>query len=361
VRCLTVLRHVQPQRTPAFHSPNFLDGASALLSTTVDLQLEAIRIVTPCTSREQFIAMFSRYCTATSCFIPSSETRPIGTATVFSIRLADGTLLLRGEGVVLDSWSHGNHRFRRPGLHLGIHRLDDDCGELFAMLVVEPSTTAVPIPPKTQLQMLLAAAPSVVSEVETPTIEMPPLALPEEPRVPGSPFILPANPLTDMNDDLVAAFVECNLVAELGVAAVVVTDNAQVAISYSAPVSVPLTDSARIAGLPMPAVPTVKTPRDVIATLLGVAPLPKPIGPIGFAALPRPVPSPAREKSFAMFRPARPRQRLELSQVAPVTMVTRRRSVVHRIALAVVNRVRRWWLPATVATTLLATTMVLIP
>ena len=138
----------------------------------MDATLEAIRIVTRCTSRDQFVAMFSRYCTATSCFIPSSDSRAVGTATAFSIRLADGTLLLRGEGVVLNAWSHGNHRFKRPGIELGIHKLDDECGELFEQLI-RPRSTAVPLPPQTQLQMLLAAQPSVVSEIETPTVDSP--------------------------------------------------------------------------------------------------------------------------------------------------------------------------------------------
>ena len=113
--------------------------------------LEAIRIVTRCTSRAQFVAMYSRYCNVTSCFIPSSDSRPAGTATAFSIRLADGTLLLRGEGVVLDAWTHGDHAFKRPGVHLGIHRLDDSCTELFEELT-RPRSTAVSIPPMTQLQ-----------------------------------------------------------------------------------------------------------------------------------------------------------------------------------------------------------------
>ncbi len=152
----------------------------------VDAKLEAIRIVTRCTSREQFLAMFSRYCTPTSCFIPSSDSRPVGTGVVFSISLADGTRLLRGEGVVLEAWSHGEHVFKRPGVQLGIHRLDDDCGELFEQLS-RPRSVAVPIPVQTQLKMLLVTPPSVVSELETPTIEMPPLASDRRFRAPMAP------------------------------------------------------------------------------------------------------------------------------------------------------------------------------
>ncbi|MBA2542873.1 MAG: hypothetical protein H0V17_24720 [Deltaproteobacteria bacterium] len=324
----------------------------------MDAQLEAIRIVTRCTSREQFVAMFNRYCSPTACFIPSTDTRPIGTATAFSVRLADGSMVLRGEGVVLDAWTHGNHRFKRPGLHLGIHRLDDKCGELFALLI-DPGSTAVPIPPKTQLQMLLAASPSVVSEVETPTIEMPPLCVEiQEPRAPGSPIVLPANPLTDMNDDLVSAFVDCNLVAED--IDVVTVATMSVAISYSAP---PIESSATIP-TEIPHDPTTKTVgRDVIATLLGVAPMTKPVvfaasQPVPTELIDRVAHGKAAPLPQAPVVPTRPRQRISLAAVAPVTMVVRhRRSAARRIARAVINRMRRWWLPATVATTLVATAL----
>lgn len=336
-------------------------------------KLEAIRIVTRCTSREQFLGMFSRYCTATSCFIPSADSRDIGTATAFSVRLSDGALLLRGEGVVLDAWSHGDHAFKRPGILLAIHRLDEACAELFEQLT-RPRSVAVSIPPKTQLQMLLAAPPSANAELETPTVEMAPLALPEEPRVPSSPFVLPANPMAEMTDDSVAAFVECNLVAED------VIPN-------------------EIAQEPTERTPMARGSRDVIATILGVAPLhkhvfaapelvategldrvesprfsliaqraqtspdpllgveearpelvsisygdvtlPRTITPIH--TLPRSTPTTMR----AVAAPAsRPRQRLRISAigVAPITQVIRRRRLAPTL--------RRWWIPATVATSL---------
>lgn len=176
-------------------------------------KLEALRIVTRCASRDQFVAMFRRFCTPTSCFIPSRDTRPVGTATAFSIRLADGSQLLKGEGVVLEAWATNDNPFKRPGVQLGIHRLSDDSAELYQQLLVERSVV-VRLPPAAQLRMLHQPVPNVAAELETPTVEMPPLPLPEEPRTPGSEIILPANPLTEMTDDLVAEFVECNLTAD---------------------------------------------------------------------------------------------------------------------------------------------------
>jgi hypothetical protein len=357
--------------------------------------LEAIRIVTRCTTREQFVAMFNRYCTPTSCFIPSADTRDIGTATAFSIRLADGSILLRGEGVVLDAWSHGDHKFKRPGILLGIHKLDEPCSELFEQLN-HPRSEAVPIPTQTQLQMLLAKPSSPVAELETPTVEMPPLKLPEEPRIPGSPHVLPANPLTEMTDDLVAQFVECNLVGE-DVLPPVLPDGA----------------TTDVIPVEIPPDPTVPNKRDVIATILGVAPLQKQV----FAApelivtegvdrfetprslmrtpVQRPLTAPeplmgvvdvAPDVVAITYSPAvavprtitpidtlpkatptsmraveeRPRQRLRISAigVAPITQITRGgRNLRQRFARRVMPVLRRWWLPATVATTIVATTI----
>jgi hypothetical protein len=291
------------------------------------VDLEVIRIVTRCTTREQFISLFGRYCSSTSCFIPSTDMRPIGMATTFSIQLADGTPLLEGQGVVLDAWNHGNHRYKRAGVLLGIHRLDDSCGALFEQLL-RPRTSAIPVTPRTQLQLLVTPPPSAIAELDTPTVKMPPLPLPEEPRAPGSEFILPANPLAELGDDLLDAFVECNLVVEP-------------VITYE----------------PVPselgADPTVPTPRpasrgsrDMIATLIGMAPLepvehraPKMIGVA--TQIVEPLPRPERPGLWS--EPRRPRQRLAIADVT-------RRGLLSRIAA----RVRRWWLPATVATTIVS-------
>ncbi len=182
---------------------------------------------------------------------------------------------------------------------------------------------------------------------------------------------------------------DCNLVAEeIDVVTVAtMSDTAPVAISYSAP-PIELTETSaprvifRVADAPIalaheasipteiPHEATIKTPsRDPVATILGVAPLTK---QQVFAA-PQPVMTELADRVAhgqdvslpqAPVVPTRPRQRLSLAAVAPVTMVVRhRRSAVRRVARAVINRMRRWWLPATVATTLVATTLtiVLIP
>lgn len=281
----------------------------------VEHKLEQLRIVTRCTTRAQFVTAYHRFCTPTSCFIPSSDLKPIGTAAAFSIRLADGETLLRGEGVILEAWETKQNPFKRSGVLLGIHRLDDDCDELFEQLVL-PRSAAVKIPPASQLQMLLTAAPSPVAELETPTIEMPPLALPEEPRVPGSSIILPANPLTEMTDELLDAFIESTVTTA----------------SRPEPDAIPE---------PAPPEQTVKTPhRDIVATLLGMVPL----------QMPRVFAAPVLISTEGIDR-----------MIAAPELATGSRPVIVRIPdePTVMTRnpprvaaVRQWWLPMAVATML---------
>lgn len=137
------------------------------------MKLDAIRIVTRCTTREQFIDVFGRYCNPTACFVPTGDMRPIGLSASFTIALADGTPLLRGEGVVLDAWRTAANPWGRPGVHLGIARLADDCAALFDALLAERSG-ATRRSVASQLQLLLEAK-QPEARLETPTLQMPPL------------------------------------------------------------------------------------------------------------------------------------------------------------------------------------------
>ncbi len=130
--------------------------------------------------------MFRRFCTPTSCFVPSLDTRPPGVAMAFSIRLLDGTALLRGEGVVLDAWKTADNPFKRPGVHLGIHRLTQDSAAMFEALLV-PRSVVAPLALGAQLRMLNAVVPGS-AVLETPTVQMSPLELPTPERVPIEAF-----------------------------------------------------------------------------------------------------------------------------------------------------------------------------
>jgi hypothetical protein len=93
-----------------------------------------MRIVTKFSTTEEFVHSFSRFCTETSCFIPSAHAKNVGVETGFSIRLADGTPMLRGLCVVLESFTDDENPFKRRGVRLGIRKLTPESKALFYRL-----------------------------------------------------------------------------------------------------------------------------------------------------------------------------------------------------------------------------------
>ena len=96
---------------------------------------EALHIVTGCTTREQFIAAFIRFCEGRMCFIPTVETRPIGSSLSFSVQLADGTPMLRGTCVVRAAWQDFDSPHSRPGLQLELNKMTPDSKALYKELL----------------------------------------------------------------------------------------------------------------------------------------------------------------------------------------------------------------------------------
>src|SRR5262249_15575402 len=78
-------------------------------------KVKALCVATRCTTLEQFISTFCRYCDQDSFFVATLAMRPAGLETPFSIQLADRTPVLRGTCVVLEAWSTGANPFKRPG------------------------------------------------------------------------------------------------------------------------------------------------------------------------------------------------------------------------------------------------------
>ncbi|HEY4178247.1 MAG TPA: hypothetical protein VGM90_15475 [Kofleriaceae bacterium] len=98
------------------------------------IEVQVIRISTPFSTTEQFVGTFRNYVTEDSCFIPSSQMKTVGVETGFSIRLADGTPVLRGLGVVLDSWATDENPWRKPGIRLGLRKLTKETKSIFEEL-----------------------------------------------------------------------------------------------------------------------------------------------------------------------------------------------------------------------------------
>ena len=65
---------------------------------------KALCVATRCTTLDQFVTTYHRFCDDTSFFVATTTMRPVGLETAFSIQLADNTPVLRGLCTVLDAW-----------------------------------------------------------------------------------------------------------------------------------------------------------------------------------------------------------------------------------------------------------------
>src|SRR4051812_2372200 len=100
-----------------------MGAATAVAESPRTINAMVMRIVTRFTTVEDFVQSFARFCADGSCFIPSAHAKQVGVETAFSIRLADGTPMLRGMCVVRESWSTAENPYGRPGVELGIRKL----------------------------------------------------------------------------------------------------------------------------------------------------------------------------------------------------------------------------------------------
>ncbi|HEY4244534.1 MAG TPA: hypothetical protein VGM88_32190 [Kofleriaceae bacterium] len=225
----------------------------------------------------EFVDGFGRYCTDTTCFIPTTERKTPGIETGFSIRLSDGTPVLRGLCVVLDSWSASESPFKRAGVNLGIRSITPESREVFERLQAARDTRASAMPIAVMAGNEVAAR--AVATTPASTAKPPPVPPPRDdlkPTVEMAPLfaaesIVPANPLTDISDAALADFIDCMMYEDP-------VPTEEMDRGHTAPVvMVPVSAPAPIA-LPPPG-------REAIATILGVQPLR--LTPV-YAPLPRP-------------------------------------------------------------------------
>lgn len=95
---------------------------------------KALVVATKCTSVEQFVATFHRFCDDSTFFVSTLAERPVGLETAFSIQLEDKTPVLRGLCEVIEAWATPLNRFGRPGVRLAVRRLTSESMAVFKML-----------------------------------------------------------------------------------------------------------------------------------------------------------------------------------------------------------------------------------
>ena len=102
--------------------------------TAPEHKTKALVVATRCTSVEQFVATFHKFCDDSTFFVSTLSERPIGLETAFSIQLDDKTPVLRGLCEVVEAWSTPLNRYGRPGVRLAVKRLTNESLAVFKML-----------------------------------------------------------------------------------------------------------------------------------------------------------------------------------------------------------------------------------
>src|SRR5690606_24925569 len=138
-----------------------------------------MRIVTRCTTLDEFILAFRELCTERTLFIPSAQARATGIETGFSLRPADGAPVMSGLCVVLSSWSTVDNPYQRRGVRLGIRSLTPESRQVLHRIL---RARSAPIGDLCAGDTLKTVAP----------------AMTVQPRPPASLAVLPANPLSEM-------------------------------------------------------------------------------------------------------------------------------------------------------------------
>lgn len=181
--------------------------------------IKGMRIATPCATVEEFVEAFHRCCEEKSFFIATRSARPIGLESAFSVDLRDGRPVLRGFGVVLDAWSDGDNRFKKPGVLVGIHQLTADSKRVFEQLLIaravaadKPRSTIAVLRPITEpVAKLEPPAPPPVEAL--PTVDAPPPAtaelqataeLPAPSLTPITAILAPAIPMLTPTSGILA-------------------------------------------------------------------------------------------------------------------------------------------------------------
>ena len=196
--------------------------------TDLKPKTKALVVATRCSSVEQFVSTFFRFCDDSTFFVATLASRPVGLETAFSIQLEDKTPVLRGMCSVVEAWSTPANRFGRPGVRLAVKRLTNESLAVFKQLQAARKTAeALPIvtvPNRPTPAVPTAVVPAAVIPVEPDRYAPEPIAASDdltnpvatETRTPGSSFILPANPLMNLSDKSLEGFVDCALYEETG-------------------------------------------------------------------------------------------------------------------------------------------------
>ncbi len=181
-----------------------------------------VRIVSKCSSEDEFASLFSRFVDQESIFIVTKTPKPIGAKSQFFITLADGAPVLSGRGEVIEAVKDKSGKFKRPGMRIKFETLGPGCKELLDRMTGQPASlpplpqhirpTATPPPPVPAPAP--GQSPEQAAQIEARAAAE--AASKEEARVAGSATVLPANPFGELTEASLEAFIECTMYEESG-------------------------------------------------------------------------------------------------------------------------------------------------
>jgi hypothetical protein len=172
-------------------------------------RVRGFSIATRCATLDELIEKFRDRVDDESILVSTIESRAVGTECAFAILLADKQVALAGTCVVRDVFADVNNPFKRPGMRLAIKKLGPESQKVWLALLGKRLDAMPPLaraPRATPTKQESAAAQRELN-TPRPTRTTPP----RETRTPGSPFILPANPFTNLSDASLDGFVDCGL------------------------------------------------------------------------------------------------------------------------------------------------------
>jgi hypothetical protein len=193
-----------------------------------------LRIATGCTTRDKFVAAFSRFHSPGELFIATKTPKVVGESLDFAITLTSGVVMIEGRGQVIESSTDKHPTHGRPGMLIRFAEVTSGKGVLDAMAafrrpgapvpvtvpVMVPAPVTLPPPSATSGAAAHAAAgaggatPAAASDSDGAWDDVANEVFGTT-RVKGGRDILPANPFGELPDSSLEAFVECTVYEDL--------------------------------------------------------------------------------------------------------------------------------------------------
>ncbi len=168
------------------------------MSGEAEHRTKVLRVATRCTSLDQFVEAFARYCERRTLFVASMTTRAPGSQSPFVILLADGGQAMRGTCEVVEAWASPVGPFRRPGVRVKFLQLDAASDAVLERLhKFAPPAPVAPKPPVLPpLPPLRSKTPAPVPPPPGPPVATVPPMPPPIPGLTGKPTVrAPATPV----------------------------------------------------------------------------------------------------------------------------------------------------------------------